>query len=136
MPGVKDRVEEVDRAGVVYGLDCKDCNLVYIKETRRSVKKRAKEDKAHTQNGRTELSAAADHAWSGHMMDWTPRVLAIEHVTKERRIHGALAIHAQNKRAGTLNRDNGMELSKLWLELFSMFVAGICDVCAGMKVIA
>ena len=28
MAGVKDRVEEVDWAGVVYGLDCKDCNLV------------------------------------------------------------------------------------------------------------
>ena len=51
-------------------------------------------------------------------MDWTPRVLAIEQVTKERRIHEALAIHAQNKRAGTLNWDNGMELSKLWLDLF------------------
>ena len=118
MAGVKDRVEEVDRAWVVCGLDCKDCNLVYIGETGRSVKKRAKEHKAHAQNGRTELSAAADHAWSGHTMDWTPRVLAIEHVTKERRIHGALAIHVQNKRAGTLNRDNGMELSKLWLEVF------------------
>ena len=106
------------RAGIVYGLDCKDCNLVYIGKTGRSVKKRAIEHKAHAQNGRTELSAAADHAWSGHTMDWTPRVLAIEHVTKERRIHEALAIHAQNKRAGTLNRDNGMELRKLWLELF------------------
>ena len=39
MAGVKDRVEEVDRAGGVYGLDCKDCNLVYIGETGRSVKK-------------------------------------------------------------------------------------------------
>ena len=38
MAGVKDRVEEVARAGVVYGLDCKDCNLVYIGETGRSVK--------------------------------------------------------------------------------------------------
>ena len=39
MAGVKDRVEEGDRAGVVYGLECKDCNLVYIGETERSVKK-------------------------------------------------------------------------------------------------
>ena len=116
--GVKDRVEEVDRAGGVYGLDCKDCTLVYIGETGRSVQKRVKEHKAHAQNGRTELSAAADHAWSEHTMDWTPRVLAIEHVTKERRVHETLAIHGQNKSAGTLHRDNGMELSKLWLELF------------------
>ena len=57
---------------------------------------------------------------------------------KERRIHEALVIHAQNKRAGTLNRDNGIELNKLWLEYFQMFVAGISDVCAGVgvKVIA
>ena len=51
---------------------------------------------------------------------WTGNLgfLAIEQETKERRIHEALAIHVQNKRAGTLNRDNGIELSKLWLELF------------------
>ena len=118
MAGMKDRVEEVDRAGGIYGLDCKDCNLAYIGEIGRSVKKRAKEHKAYLQNGRTELSAAVDHACSGHTTDWTPRVLAIEHVMKEKRIHEVLAIHAQNKKAGTLKRDIGMELSKQWLELF------------------
>ena len=67
---------------------------------------------------RTELSVAASHVWSGHIMEWTPRVLAIVPVAKERRVHEALAIHAQNKRAGVLIRANGMELNKLWLELF------------------
>ena len=46
MAGGTDRVEEVDRAGAVYGLDGKNCNLVYIGETGRSVTKRAKGHKA------------------------------------------------------------------------------------------
>ena len=69
MAGAKDCVKVVDRGGVVYGLDCKDCNLAYIGEIGRSVKKRAKEHKAYLQNGRTELSAAVDHACSGHTTD-------------------------------------------------------------------
>ena len=64
------------------------------------------------------MSAVAEHAWGGHALDWTPRVLGLEQVTKERKIHKALAIHTQNKPGGTFNRDSGIELSKLWLLLF------------------
>ena len=76
---------------------------------------RVQEHKAHAKHGKTELSAVAEHAWGGHAQDWTPRVLGLEQVTKERKIHEALA--NQNK-GGTFNRDSGIDVSKLWLELF------------------
>ena len=76
MAGVKDKVEEADRSGVVYALECNDCERTYVGETGRSVKTRAKEHQAHARNGRIEISATAEHAWRGHSMDWTPIVLA------------------------------------------------------------
>ena len=64
-------------------------------------------------HGRTELSAMAEHTWGGHSLEWTPEELVREQVTKEKKIHEALAIHTQNKADGTFNRNNGIELSKL-----------------------
>ena len=117
MTGVKDKVEVVDRGGVVYALDCKDCGLSIIGNTERRVtnSKCVQEHKAHAKHGRTELSARAEHAWGDHALDWTPRVLGLEQVTQERKIHEALAIHTQNKAGGAFNRNSGIELSKLWL---------------------
>ena len=39
LTGVEDKVEVVNRAGVVYALDCKDCGFNYIGETGRRVRK-------------------------------------------------------------------------------------------------
>ena len=50
-------------------------------------------------------------------MNWTPKVLASEKTTKERRVREALEIHARGRMAPTLNRDKGVELGKLWLDL-------------------
>ena len=117
MAGVKDPVDEVNRAGKVYALECNDCEHMYIGETARSSRTRVKEHVPHARNGRTDLSATAEHAWSGHKMNWTPKLLASEKTTKERRVREALEIHARSKIAPTLNRDKGVELSKLWLDL-------------------
>ena len=117
MAGVKDLVDKVNRAGVVYALEYNDCEQAYIGETGRSLRTRVKEHVAHARNGRTDLSATAEHAWSGHNMNWTPKVLASEKTMKERRVREALEIHARSRIAPTLNRDKGVELSKLWLEL-------------------
>ena len=117
LAGVKDPVDEVDRAGIVYALERNDCEHAYMGETGRSLRTRVKEYVAHARNGRTDLSATAEHAWSGHKMNWTPKVLASEKTTKERRVREALEIHARSRIAPTLNRDKGVELSKLWLDL-------------------
>ena len=117
MAGVKDPVDEVNQAGVVYALECNDCERRYLGETGRSLRASVKEHVVHARNGRTDLSAMAEPAWSGHKMNWTPKVLASEKTTKERRVREALEIHARSRIAPTLNRDKGVELSKLWLDL-------------------
>ena len=118
MTGVKDKVEEADRAGVVYAINCNYWDVSYIGKTGRKVTRHVTEHKAHAEQGRTKLSNVAEHAWGGHSLDWTPQGIGCEEVTKERKIHAALVIHTQNKAGGTFNRDNSTELSKLWLELF------------------
>ena len=114
---LKTGVDKVDRAGVVYALECNDCERAYVGETGRSLRTSVKEHVAHARNRRTDLSAMVKHAWSGHNMNWTPKVLASKKTTKERRVQEALEIHARSRIALTLNRDKGVELSKLWLDL-------------------
>ena len=48
-----------------------------------SVKTKTDEHKAHAQKDRMELSATVAQAWSGHSMDWMPKMLAREKSTKE-----------------------------------------------------
>ena len=93
MAGVKYQVEDVDRAAVVYALERNDRERAYVGETGRSLRTRVIEHVAHARNGRTDLSATAEHAWSRHEMNWTPKVLASEKTTKERRVREALEIH-------------------------------------------
>ena len=69
---------------------------MYIGETGRSLRTRVKEHVAHARNRRTDLSAMAEHAWSGHKMIWTPKVLASEKTTKEHRVREALESHARS----------------------------------------
>ena len=114
MTGVEDKVEVVERAGVVYALDRKDCGLSILGKPGGELRSVHRSTKLMRKHGRTELSAVAEHAWGSHALDWTTRVLGLEQVTKERKIHEALAIHTQDKAGGTLNRDSGIELSKLW----------------------
>ena len=46
---VEDKVEQADRAGVVYAVDCKDCDLSNIRETSRKVTRCVKKHKAHAE---------------------------------------------------------------------------------------
>ena len=76
------------------------------------------EHRAHPKNGHPELSAVAQHALEGHTIDWSPKIIAKAEKTRPRRIKEALLIHKQEKAGKTLsNRDNGLELSTMWLDL-------------------
>ena len=51
-------------------------------------------------------------------MDWSPTIIAKAEKTRPRRIKEALLIHKQEKdRKTLLNRDKGLELSTMWLDL-------------------
>ena len=86
MSGVKDERKDEQKAGVVYEIKCKDCEKTYIGETARSAGVRAKEHYSRARNGRLGQSAVAEHARTGHKIDWAPTVIAISERNRERKI--------------------------------------------------
>ena len=117
MVNAKDKRGELEKSGVVYSMKYNDCDQVYVGETARNVKVRAKEHRALARNGNPELSAVAEHALKGHDVEWKPNVLCVADRMVEKRVEEAIRFHMQGE--GAMNRDKGLELSKLWLRLFS-----------------
>ena len=117
MANAKDKRDELEELGVVYSMTCNDCDQVYWAETARNAKVRAKEHRALARNGHPDLSAVAEHTLKGHYVEWEPNVHCVADHTGERRVKEAFRIYMQGE--GTMNRDNGLELSKLLLKLFS-----------------
>ena len=118
---VKDPVPKEERSGVIYKINCV-CSDCYIGETGRPMATRMKEHKADCRYARFERSAVAEHAWmDGHEMDWENiEVLDVEGSNKERLVKEAFYIRAtESKRR--LNRDEGKDISQIWLQLKSKF---------------
>ena len=57
----KDKIAGDEQAGVIYVIGCKDCGNIYVGETARTAKLRAKEHNMHVRTGNTHLSAVAAH---------------------------------------------------------------------------
>ena len=52
-------------------------------------------------------------------MEWSPKVLALATKARVRRVKEALIIHEREKKGKvTMNRDKGVELSAMCLDLF------------------
>ena len=62
---VKDTLALGKQSNVVYRNPC-SCSQVYIGETRRRLEMRLKEHRDTCENGMTEKSAVAEHAWENH----------------------------------------------------------------------
>ena len=109
---VKDPVPPEDRSGVVYKISCL-CGDSYIGETGRNANIRIKEHKAACRLARFEKSAVAEHAWlDGHIIEWDQmEILDTTKDLNERKVKEALYI----KLSPQINRDEGKELSPLWL---------------------
>ena len=118
MKGAKDKLPGSKEAGVVYALGCVDCPMVYVGETCRTAEQRVKEHRAHLEHGRLEQSAVAKHVMTeGHAVHWEPFIVEREQDQTRRRVLEALTIHRVEKGKGTMNTDNGMQISRLWLDL-------------------
>ena len=126
----KDKIPKEDQTGVVYKIECKNCNKVYIEETGRKISTRMKEHKtevedlptaSQTRASRKEStstchkSAICDHAHhNNHIINWG----GIDTVDREsnrlqRQIRESISI--RQCRDNTMNRDEGSyELSKVW----------------------
>ena len=63
----KDRDKPEDKTGVVYRIDCEECEASYIGQTGRQLKERIKEHRRATEKGNILESGVAEHvASTGH----------------------------------------------------------------------
>lgn len=83
---VKDQIDPKRRKGVVYSIPCKDCNEVYIGETKRSFTTRSSEHQRDIEKGDEEKSALSKHAiHNDHRINWKEaRILEREEHYKKR----------------------------------------------------
>ena len=79
---------------------------------------RVKEHRAHLEHERLQQSAVAKHVITeGHAVHWEAFIVEREQDQTRRRVLEALTIHRVEKGKGTMNTDNGMQISRLWLDL-------------------
>ena len=109
-----DKVDVMDRGGVVYRQKCGDCNKYYVGETSRKAKERKKEHEKDTRNINTR-SAISEHC---HEMHHRPdfdsfEVIEMESNWRRRRIKEG--IHIMKNR--TFNRDCGLSIDRCWRSL-------------------
>ena len=72
----KDKVTDEEKSGVVYQINCKECEASYIGQTGRNFQVRLKEYKRATERGNTVESGIAEHACNtGHRIDWEAHIL-------------------------------------------------------------
>jgi len=103
------------KCGVVYKIQCKDCEKGYISETARLFRIRLKEN---DNMRRASTTAVGDHLRdTGHTLDFSsPSIVVREGDTLKRRIRKAIEIHCQ---IPTINRDNGYKLPVIYRDVLS-----------------
>ena len=87
LPKPKDPIPKEDRNNAVYQLNCKDCEAVYVGETKRTLNIRAEEHITAIKSA-SKKSHTAEHCWKyNHDFDWKhKKVLGFEKNWKTRTI--------------------------------------------------
>ena len=114
---IKDKLPLSKRKGVVYCIECNDCECIYIGETGRTLEDRLKEHQRHTRLGAFEKSAVAEHALlCGHTINWqSARVIDKDAKVVQRRIKESLHIEKLSKKKPLMNKDRGLKIESVWL---------------------
>ena len=118
--GIKDNIPEVEKKGVVYQIQCAECDAVYIGETLRTVKSRVQEHKRETEKGLCQRSAVAEHSFvCSHQISWeSAKVLCQEQRWDTRKVKEALLISRAAGLGPMMNKDSGWRVSPAWQNLF------------------
>ena len=105
------------RKGVVYSIECNDCDCVYVGETGRTLEDRCKEHERHARLFAAEKSAVADHALKfGHSINWkSAKVLDTAAGIVKRRIKERLHIERLSRQKPLMNKDGGLKVDQIWL---------------------
>ena len=102
---------------MIYEIPCADCNDRYIGKSGRSMDVQLVEHTRNVRKGEVKRSAGAEHAvLTDHKIDWEKaRIVDKSSKYWKRRVKEAVCI---SKCEGRVNKDGGLRLSKLWLNLF------------------
>ncbi|XP_052247813.1 uncharacterized protein LOC127855937 [Dreissena polymorpha] len=104
---VKDKTDKMKKCGVIYHIQCEDCENDYVGETARQIDTRLKEHLTRTS------SAIYDHCkQTGHKINPNnTKVLTSEEHLWKRKVKEAIEI---KQRRPSLNRDEGLELPRVF----------------------
>jgi len=107
----KDKLEPKQNTGVVYRLDCKDCERVYIGQTKQHLETRVREHRNNIKNASGNNSVVTNHRLStNHEFKWDN--VSILHKEKNRRkseIAEMFYIKKYKKNNSSLNLQKDME---------------------------
>ena len=124
---VKDPTPPDERPGVIHKIKC-ICGDFYVGETKRTLATRIKEHKAACRLAAFERSAVAEHAWQeGHEINWDDvEILDNTKDLQERKVKESLYIRMV-PRTCLMNRDEGRELSSLWMRTIKRALKRDCS---------
>ena len=113
LPSPKDPILTEEKHNIIYKLDCKDCDAVYMDESKRAYQTRIREHISAVRKADTKWYETADHCWKfNHDFNWTEdKTLGQELNTTTRKIKET--IHSIK----TENCINGIsyKLPDIWL---------------------
>ena len=90
--------------GVVYEISCRDCDKVYVGQTKNSLDTRMKQHRAACRSMQIEKSALAQHAIEeGHSIDWEGAKVVVKETRWRQRLF-AEAFHTTKKSDRAINR--------------------------------
>ena len=102
---VKDKTADAQRSGVIYQLQCEDCDANYIGETARPLGKRESEHRSRSDSAVFEHTNTSDHSFG------PSSVLDTEDNSLKRKVKEAINIKQLQP---SLNRDNGYSLAPIY----------------------
>jgi len=102
--GYKDDVPKLQKSGI-YAEFCRDCDSIYVGQTRRSVLDRHKEHMRAIENKDPEKSSVADHVLElGHSID-TTKLKNVKHVINSRHLNAWESLYISNTKNILMNKD-------------------------------
>ena len=114
---IKDPLPVHRQKGVVYSIECNDCDYVYVGETGQTLEDRCKKHERHTRLFAAEKSAVAGHAlMSGYSINWkSAKVSDAAAGIVKRRIKEKLHIERLSRQKPLMNKDRGLKVDQISL---------------------
>ena len=112
----KFKHKQEERSGIVYELNCKSCNSLYIGQTKNKLITRIKQHLNSIKNKTSCTALAEHHLKTGHTFDFaSPKILCYEKNTKKRQF--LEMVHIKNKNDSINYRSDVQNLSNLYTNL-------------------